>query len=167
LEHRLEPCGDIGGVRCINDSKATNVDATLTALDAFDTEAPIILLGGRDKGGELAELVKKCEEKASAVVCFGEAADRFADAFEGSSIPVMKVATMEEAIDAALSVSEPGEVILLSPACASFDEFTCFEDRGEKFKEMVKARSDAAKTEADLYVVDPSNDPRDPEVSAY
>ena len=82
LEHRLEPCGCVAGVRCVNDSKATNVDATLKALAAFDDVRPVVLLGGRDKGTDLAPLVQAARCHAKAVVCFGEAARRFASAFQ-------------------------------------------------------------------------------------
>ena len=86
LEHRLEPCGCVAGVRCVNDSKATNVDATLKALAAFDDVRPVVLLGGRDKGTDLAPLVQAARCHAKAVVCFGEAGERFAAAFEAPTL---------------------------------------------------------------------------------
>ena len=142
LEHRIEPAGVVGGVECYNDSKATNVDATLVALTAFLPKHPIVLLGGRDKGTDLAPLVAACEEHAKAVVCFGEARDRFLAAFDASSVPcVLEAPGMEGALDAALSIAEPGDVVVLSPACASFDEFSCFEERGEVFKQLVADRA--------------------------
>lgn len=142
LEHRVEPAGTVAGVACYNDSKATNVDATLVALTAFLPTRPIVLLGGRDKGTDLAPLVAACEENASAVVCFGEARERFLAAFEGSSVPqVLSAPGLEQALDAALSVAREGDVVLLSPACASFDEFSCFEERGEVFKALVADRA--------------------------
>ena len=144
LEHRIEPAGMVRGVACYNDSKATNVDATLVALAAFLPTRPIVLLGGRDKGTDLAPLVAAFEENAAAVVCFGEAADRFFAAFEGSRVPrVLRAPGMEAALDTALSVAAPGDVIVLSPACASFDEFTCFEERGDVFKALVAERARA------------------------
>lgn len=142
LEHRVEPAGTVAGVACYNDSKATNVDATLVALTAFLPTRPIVLLGGRDKGTDLAPLVAACEENASAVVCFGEARERFLAAFEGSSVPqVLSAPGLEQALDTALSVAREGDVVLLSPACASFDEFSCFEERGDVFKALVAARA--------------------------
>lgn len=144
LEHRIEPAGTVAGVACYNDSKATNVDATLVALSAFLPKRPIVLLGGRDKGTDLAPLVAACEKNASAVVCFGEAADRFFEAFQGArACRVLRAPGMEAALDTALSVAEPGDVIVLSPACASFDEFTCFEERGDVFKALVAKRARA------------------------
>ncbi|MEC4295793.1 UDP-N-acetylmuramoyl-L-alanine--D-glutamate ligase [Adlercreutzia shanghongiae] len=142
LEHRIEPAGLVDGVACYNDSKATNVDATLVALSAFLPVKPIVLLGGRDKGTDLTPLVAACEENARAVVCFGEARERFLAAFEDSKIsPVLSAATMEEALDAALSLAADGDVVVLSPACASFDEFSCFEERGDVFKKLVADRA--------------------------
>lgn len=144
LEHRIEPAGTVAGVACYNDSKATNVDATLVALTAFLPVRPIVLLGGRDKGTELAPLVAACEQYTRAVVCFGEARERFAAAFAGSSVPVMEADNMEAALDAALATAVSGDVVVLSPACASFDEFSCFEERGDVFKALVAARAQKA-----------------------
>lgn len=163
LEHRIEPCGDVKGVFCYNDSKATNVDATLKALAAFPETRPIVLLGGDDKGTDLAPLVAATRQHARAAVCFGEAAERFAAAFEGPSacqsqsstseassltsystsedFTLLRAEHLEDAFDAALSLTEPGDVVLLSPACASFDEFSSFEERGRVFKELVRNRS--------------------------
>ena len=141
LEHRIEACGAVGGVECYNDSKATNVDATLKALAAFAPRKPIVLLGGDDKGTDLAELVEVASEHCKAVVCYGEAGPRFLEAFALSSLPHHEAPHMAEAFDKALALAEPGDIIALSPACASFDEFTCFEQRGEIFKELVAARA--------------------------
>lgn len=146
LEHRIEPCGSVGGVECYNDSKATNVDAVLKALVAFRPVKPIILLGGRDKGTDLAPLVRACAQDAHAVVCFGEACERFFEAFaclRADGIPVVRAGNMASALDAALEMARPGDVVLLSPACASFDEFSCFEERGRVFKELVAKRAGA------------------------
>ncbi len=146
LEHRIEPAGTVRGVACYNDSKATNVDAVLVALTAFLPQKPIVLLGGRDKGTDLAPLVASCEQHARAVVCFGEAADRFFAAFSDSAVPtVLRAATLEPALDEALAIAEAGDVVVLSPACASFDEFSCFEERGEVFKRLVSERAAASK----------------------
>lgn len=139
LEHRIEPCGSVRGIACYNDSKATNVDATLVALPAFAPAKPVVLLGGDDKGTDLAPLVQKCCEYARAVVCFGDAKDRFLAAFDQCGIPVHEAPHMAEAFDVALQVATPEDVILLSPACASFDEFHSFEERGTVFKSLVAA----------------------------
>lgn len=137
LEHRIEPCGELDGVSYFNDSKATNVDATLKALTAFPEESVVLLLGGRDKGTDLAELVRACEGSCCAVVVYGEAAERFARAFEGSGLACHREQGMRQAFDRARAVAQPGQSVLLSPACASFDEFDSFEQRGEVFKECV------------------------------
>ncbi len=141
LEHRIEPCGSINGVVCYNDSKATNVDATLKALAAFGDTRPIVLLGGDDKGTSLDVLVKEASAHCKAVVCYGEAGERFFEAFSVSSLPHYEAAHMKEAFDLALEIAQPGDVLVLSPACASFDEFSCFEERGEVFKDLVRQRS--------------------------
>ena len=140
LEHRIEPCGSINGVQCYNDSKATNVDATLKALAAFGETKPIVLLGGDDKGTDLSELVAQAQLHCKAVVCFGQAGPRFLEAFKDAAIPVFEASHLEDALDEALAHALAGEVVILSPACASFDEFSCFEERGEVFKRLVAAR---------------------------
>ena len=147
LEHRIEPCGSIRGAACYNDSKATNVDASLKAIAAFPETRPIILLGGDDKGTDLAPLVEAAHRHARAVVCFGAAGQRFEDAFsvaQGAApedFAILRAARLADALDAACDISREGDVILLSPACASFDEFSCFEERGEVFKRLVAERA--------------------------
>lgn len=141
LEHRIEPCSSIAGVQCYNDSKATNVDATLKALAAFGEQRPIVLLGGCDKGTDLADLVAGAEKHCKAVVCFGAAGARFLKAFEGAKLPVYSAGNLESALDEALSHAEAGDIVTLSPACSSFDEFSCFEERGDVFKKLVADRS--------------------------
>ncbi len=150
LEHRIEPCGDVRGVACYNDSKATNVDATVKALTAFPDKRLIVLLGGDDKGTGLDELVAAVHKHAAVAVCFGAAGPRFARALEGAldalkaSEPRCRVEhaqNMTGALDCALSCAREGDVILLSPACASFDEFKSFEHRGSVFKQLVKERA--------------------------
>ncbi|MEG1196861.1 MAG: UDP-N-acetylmuramoyl-L-alanine--D-glutamate ligase [Raoultibacter sp.] len=141
LEHRMEACGSVAGVRCYNDSKATNVDATLKALAAFVPARPIVLLGGDDKGTDLSELVAQAEKHCTAVVCFGAAGQRFFAAFAQSFCPHTLAGNLEQALDCALEQAQPGAIVMLSPACASFDEFTCFEARGAAFKALVAART--------------------------
>ncbi|MCR5583060.1 MAG: UDP-N-acetylmuramoyl-L-alanine--D-glutamate ligase [Eggerthellaceae bacterium] len=143
LEHRLEGCGQIHGVSCYNDSKATNVDATLKALAAFDPRRPIVLLGGTDKLTALDELVAQSNEHCASVVLFGASRDRFAEAFQSATIPVYLADHLEDALDEALSHAQEGDIVLLSPACASFDEFSGFEERGRVFKAMVAQRAQA------------------------
>ncbi len=147
LEHRIEPCGSVGGVACYNDSKATNVDATLKALEAFPRTRPLVLLGGDDKGTDLAPLVAAAHAHTRAVVCFGDARERFLAAFDDASasapadFKLLSADHLEDALDVALAEATSGEVVLLSPACASFDEFNSFEHRGEMFKAMVSKRA--------------------------
>ncbi|MEE8722877.1 MAG: UDP-N-acetylmuramoyl-L-alanine--D-glutamate ligase [Eggerthellaceae bacterium] len=147
LEHRIEPCGTVAGVRCYNDSKATNVDATLKALAAFPETRPVVLLGGDDKGTDLSALVAAAHRHVRAVVCFGAAGERFERAFADAAdaapadFKVVRAGGMESALDAALGMAQAGEVVLLSPACASFDEFSCFEERGDVFKRLVAERA--------------------------
>lgn len=150
LEHRIEPCGTVRGVSFYNDSKATNVDATLVAIGAFAPKRPVVMLGGRDKGTDLEPLVQACGQFASDVVCFGEAKDRFAQAFAPSSHSGLGCAlhtadTFDDAFHVAVQIAGEGDgVVLLSPACASFDEFSCFEERGRHFKKLVEGFADSA-----------------------
>lgn len=141
LEHRLEPCGHIGGVSFVNDSKATNVDATLKALSAYPAGKAIFLLGGHDKGTDLGELVTAVEDACRAVVCFGAAGGRFMEAFSDSALPHVQAAHMEDALDEAMAIASEGDTIVLSPACSSFDEFDSFEHRGKVFKQLVAFRA--------------------------
>ncbi len=133
---------------CYNDSKATNVDATLTALAAFPEARPIVLLGGDDKGTDLAPLVEAAHAHARAVVCFGAAGERFVEAFgvdgpraNPGDFAVRRAAHLDDALDAALASAAAGDVVLLSPACASFDEFGSFEERGTVFKSLVASHA--------------------------
>lgn len=139
LEHRIEPCGVEGGVAYYNDSKATNTDAVLKALTAFGTNPLILLLGGRDKGTDLSELAYACVRRCKAVVCYGQARERFFEALSaaGAGCQLLKADGMLAAVEAARDIAVPGDVIALSPACSSFDEFTSFEHRGEVFKGYV------------------------------
>ncbi|WP_251211932.1 UDP-N-acetylmuramoyl-L-alanine--D-glutamate ligase [Adlercreutzia murintestinalis] len=138
LPHRIEPVGTVAGVRFYNDSKATNTDATCKAICAFAPDKPIVLLGGRDKGTDLEPLVTTCRANARGVVLYGESLPRFAEAFAAvEDIRVQQAATLAEAFEVACAGAQPGDIVLLSPACASFDEFSCFEERGDRFKQLV------------------------------
>lgn len=138
LEHRIEPAGQVNSVQFFNDSKATNVDATLVAVASFEPGSVVVMLGGRDKLGPLDELVAACNQYAKAVVLFGEARERFAEAFQTACPHVATVSSFDEAFRTACTLAKAGDSVLLSPACASFDEFSCFEERGEHFKELVR-----------------------------
>lgn len=144
LEHRIEPCGELGGVAFVNDSKATNVDSTLKALTSFPEGRLVCLFGGRDKGTDLAELAGLVARRCRAAVCFGEAGPRMAEAFASAcgdaSCMVVRSGHLAEALDAAIELAQPGDTVLLSPACASFDEFSGFEERGRAFKRLVAER---------------------------
>ena len=147
LVHRIEPCGSVAGVACFNDSKATNVDATLKALAAFPGQRVAIMLGGDDKGTDLAELVRAVHRHAAVAVCYGEGGPRFHQAFQAAAadapagFTLLQAQHMEDALDAALAAAHAGDVLLLSPACASFDEFRSFEHRGDAFKQLVADRA--------------------------
>ena len=140
LEHRIEPCGEIDGVKFFNDSKATNVDSTLKALSAFPEGNVILLLGGVDKMSSLEPLVEACKGSVKHVICYGEAKERFMAAMNvlaGRGVKISQCEHMKDAFVKARKNAEQGDVILLSPACASFDEFSGFEERGRAFKQMV------------------------------
>ena len=149
LEHRIEPCGELDGVRFINDSKATNTDSVEKALTAFEPGTVVLLLGGKDKGTDLTTLMEAAAKTCHAIVCFGAAGPRMEEAARaacGEDGPqVVSAAHLEEALDAGIELARPGDVVLLSPACASFDEFTSFEHRGRVFKRLVADRIAEAK----------------------
>lgn len=141
LPNRFEPCGEVAGVSFINDSKATNIDAAIKALSAFvdnNQEGQVIaLFGGLDKGASLDALVAAALQTCKYAVCYGEAAERFYSSM-AAQLPSVKTASFDEAFFKAFRLAEPGDTVLLSPACASFDEFGSFEARGERFKENVE-----------------------------
>jgi UDP-N-acetylmuramoylalanine--D-glutamate ligase len=136
LPHRLAFVGRIHDVDFYDDSKATNVDATVRSVASFDS--PVVLIGGgRDKGGDYAPLVRAAGGRVKRVVLLGESRFLMAKAFEGI-IPYTMAADMEEAVDRAFSFAEPRDVVLLAPACSSFDMFTDYAHRGRVFKEAVE-----------------------------
>ncbi|HEY7472203.1 MAG TPA: UDP-N-acetylmuramoyl-L-alanine--D-glutamate ligase, partial [Gemmatimonadota bacterium] len=135
VSHRLETVAEIGGVRFVNDSKATNVDSTLVALEAFDAPL-VVILGGRHKNAAYAPLAGALARRGRRVLAIGEAADRIADEL-GDSTPVEKVGTLDQAVRRAAEIAAPGDVVLLSPACSSYDQFANFEERGNRFRELV------------------------------
>ncbi len=136
VEHRQEFVRDVNGVRFYNDSKATSVDAVWYALQAFDR--PIVLmLGGRDKGNDYARIADLVKKNVRAIVAMGESADKVEQAFSGIK-PLRRATSIDEAVLAAQSLAQSGDVVLLSPACASFDWFENYEQRGRVFKELVK-----------------------------
>ena len=136
VEHRLEFVRQAGGIDFYNDSKATSVDATLKALDAFSGGLWVIL-GGKDKGLDYAPLQAPLVAKAHAVLLIGAAAPKIAAAL-GDAVPLVEAGTLEAAIAHAYAHGQPGDIVLLAPACASFDQFRSYEHRGEVFKGIVK-----------------------------
>lgn len=141
LEHRLEYIATIDGVRYFNDSKATNTDSTIKALESFPNEKVVLIAGGRDKGTSLGEFVHAVRKYVSAVILIGEAKERFDRALrEGGFDNIYPVNTMAEAVD--LGGQLKRGPVLLSPACASFDMFKDFEDRGRVFKDIVRTRAE-------------------------
>ncbi len=135
VEHRLEFVAEIGGVRYYNDSKATNVGAALKALDAFPGRV-LIVLGGKDKGSDYTALQEPLREKAILALLIGAAAEKIEKQIAGS-VAIERTGTIERAVEIAWHAARPGDVVLLAPACASFDQFQNFEHRGRVFKELV------------------------------
>jgi UDP-N-acetylmuramoylalanine--D-glutamate ligase len=135
LEHAMELVAEIGGVRFVNDSKATNVEAALRSVESF--EAGLVpIMGGRFKGGDLRLLREPLAARAKAVVAIGEARPLLREALEGA-VDVREAASLDSAIEQAYALAKPAGVVLLAPACASFDQFRDYAERGRKFKEAV------------------------------
>lgn len=136
LEHRMEPVATVRGVEFINDSKATNVNSTWYALESM-TKPTILILGGVDKGNDYSLIKDLIQEKVKAIVCMGIDNQKIHDAFDGV-VKLVDTGSAEDAVKASYQLAAPGDVVLLSPACASFDLFKNYEDRGNQFKEAVK-----------------------------
>jgi len=135
VEHRLEPVAEIKGVHFFNDSKATNVDATIKALEAFESGV-IPILGGRDKGGDFKVLSHLLQQRAKSVILLGEASDKIRMQLAGT-VPMTQAHSMDDAVRLAFQQAAPGDTVLLAPACASFDMFQNYEHRGREFKAAV------------------------------
>jgi len=135
VEHRIEFVAELQGVRYYNDSKATNVDATLKALDSFPGRI-LVILGGKDKDSDYTQLRTALREKAILALLIGAAAEKIEKQIEGS-VAIRRVGTLENAVDSAFRTAHSGDVVLLAPACASFDQFQNYEHRGRVFKELV------------------------------
>lgn len=144
IEHRLEPVGVVHGVEYFNDSKATNPDAVAKALTAFDERPLVVLLGGHNKGNDFSELARAVSARCRAAVVFGECAEELEAAFahQGRACEVVRVRGMADAVAAAAEIADPGDVVVLSPACASFDEFADYQERGVRFKQLVAQLSE-------------------------
>jgi UDP-N-acetylmuramoylalanine--D-glutamate ligase len=135
VEHRIEYVATISGVDYYNDSKATNVDATLKALDAFPGNV-LVILGGKDKGSDYRILRKALRGHARMALLIGSAADKI-EADLAGVIPVERAETLPRAVDIASQRAQAGDTVLLAPACASFDQFENYEQRGRVFKQLV------------------------------
>ena len=140
LGHRLELVAEYGGIRYIDDSKATNVDSTLRALQSFPKQKKrlILILGGKDKGGSYLPLKPEIIEKVKALILLGEAAERIATELRGLCV-IQKMKSLPECVRSAKSLAATGDVVLLSPACSSFDMFKSYDERGNIFKKAVLA----------------------------
>jgi len=136
LEHAMELVADVGGVRFVNDSKATNVESALRSIESFDRDL-VPIVGGRYKGGDLGLLREPLKARAKAVVAIGEARPLVRDALAGA-VPVHEADSFDEAIARAYALAKPSGVVLLAPACASFDMFRDYAERGRRFKDEVK-----------------------------
>jgi UDP-N-acetylmuramoylalanine--D-glutamate ligase len=137
LEHRMEYVSTVRGVEFINDSKATNVNSTWYALESMD-KPTILILGGVDKGNDYGLIRDLVKEKVKAIVCMGVDNRKIHEAFQNDVALMVNTASAEEAVKAAFHFATKGDVVLLSPACASFDLFKNYEDRGHQFKEAVR-----------------------------
>jgi UDP-N-acetylmuramoylalanine--D-glutamate ligase len=135
LEHVMEPVGVVGGVRFVNDSKATNVEAALRSIEAFD-RGVVVILGGRYKGGDFRDLRGVLSARGRAAIAIGEAAPRVGEALAGS-VPVVQADSMRDAVAKGYEAARPDGVVLLAPACSSFDWFRDYAERGNVFKQEV------------------------------
>ena len=137
VEHRLEEVGNVHGIMFVNDSKATNVNSTWYALESF--QHPVIwIVGGVDKGNDYQVLAELVTDKVKAIVCLGKDNKKIHEAFEGIIDTIVDTESAEDAVKMAYQLGVKGDTVLLSPACASFDLFDNYEDRGHQFKKAVK-----------------------------
>ena len=137
VEHRLEPVITVCGINFINDSKATNVNSTWYALECMENNI-IWIVGGVDKGNDYSELFIIVKKKVKAIVCLGKDNKKLIEAFKDKIATIVETSSMEEAVRSAYYLAKKGETVLLSPACASFDLFKNYEDRGRQFKQAVR-----------------------------
>lgn len=136
LEHRMEPVATIRGVEFINDSKATNINSTWFALESM-TKPTILILGGVDKGNDYSVIEDLITSRVKAIVCLGTDNKKIKAAFKGKVASIVETKSAKACVDACFKLSEKGDVVLLSPACASFDLFADYQDRGKQFKDAV------------------------------
>lgn len=138
VEHRLEKVCKVAGVQYINDSKATNVDACWYALESMTTPT-VLIIGGKDKGNDYDAIKDLVKQKCRAVVYLGADNQKLHDNFDNLGITVRDTHSMKDCVAACAELAKPGDTVLLSPCCASFDLFKNMEDRGEQFKELARA----------------------------
>ena len=138
VEHRLEYVDTIHGVRYVNDSKATNVNSTWYALESMDTPV-VLILGGKDKGNDYSEILPLVKEKVKAIVCMGLHNEKIIEFFKDTVADIRDTHSLRDAVEACRRIARPGDTVLLSPCCASFDLFKSYEDRGDQFKNAVKS----------------------------
>jgi UDP-N-acetylmuramoylalanine--D-glutamate ligase len=138
VRHRMEDLGRVAGVLYVNDSKATNVASAVVALESFAPGAVHAILGGRGKPSDYRPLARAVGERAAAAYLIGEAAGELREALAGTGAPLHDCGDLERAVAAARAAARPGEVVLLSPACASYDQYRSFEERGDHFRELVQ-----------------------------
>ena len=138
VEHRLEKVCDVRGVHYVNDSKATNVDACWYALESMKTPV-VLIIGGKDKGNDYNEIKDLVKKKCKGLVYLGADNAKLHDNFDELGIPVRDTHSMKECVEACYEMARPGDTVLLSPCCASFDLFKNMEDRGEQFKTLVRS----------------------------
>jgi UDP-N-acetylmuramoylalanine--D-glutamate ligase len=136
LEHALEPAGEVGGVRFVNDSKATNIEAARRAIESFD-DGLVVILGGKYKGGDFRDLLAPLRDRRAQVVAIGDARPLIRAAL-ADALPVHDAADMTAAVRTAFTSASPGGVVVLAPACASFDMFRDYAERGRIFKQEVR-----------------------------
>ena len=138
VEHRIEPVATLEGVRWFNDSKATNPESSIKALEAFPGQV-ILIAGGRDKNTDLAEFMNLVKQKVDQLILIGEAAARFAAAAQAAGVKnIVQAGSLAEAVETARQLARSPQVVLLSPACASYDMFDNYEQRGRIFKQLVR-----------------------------
>ncbi len=143
LPHRLEFVVERNGVSFYNDSKCTTPDEAVVALDAFAARATVVIVGGYDKKIDMGNMCRKLAERAGAIIAVGQTGPAIADAVEalrggGQSPAVLRVSRFDEAVAMAAHVAKPGQIVLLAPGCASFDQFKNYQERGDRFRELVK-----------------------------
>jgi UDP-N-acetylmuramoylalanine--D-glutamate ligase len=138
LPHRLEPLGNVRGVNFFNDSKATNVDAVLRALECFE-EPVVLIMGGQNKKNDFTQLRSSIHDRVKTLVVMGEAKEEIMEALAGEPIEgTVEAGSLKEAVEKAMASARPGETVLFSPACASFDMFDSYVQRGNRFRELVE-----------------------------